>query len=114
MPDARVAAAGSPSEDAAAADFEDSKSEFSALVKLWRAYRKMREGPRRELRRWCRERQLSLLRLSEWEDVYSQVADRAADLGIRSQRQAASYAGVHRALLAGFCTTVGTRGEDGV
>jgi ATP-dependent RNA helicase HrpA len=114
VPDARIAASGSPTEDAAAADFADSRSEFSALVKLWRAYRKMREGPRRELRRWCRERQLSLLRLSEWEDVYMQVADRAADLGIRSQRQAASYAGVHRALLAGFCTTVGTRGEDGV
>jgi ATP-dependent helicase HrpA len=114
VPDARVAASGSPSENGAAADFEDSKSEFSALVKLWRAYRKMREGPRRELRRWCKERQLSLLRLSEWEDVYAQVADRAADLGIRSQRQPASYAGVHRALLAGFCTTVGTRGEDGV
>ena len=114
VPDARVAAAGGPAADAAAADFEDSKSEFSALVKLWRAYRKMREGPRRELRRWCRQRQLSLLRLSEWEDVYAQVADRAADLGIRGRRQAASYAGVHRALLAGFCTTVGTRGEDGV
>ena len=29
------------------------------------------------------------------------------------QRRAASYAGVHRALLAGFCTMVGVRGEEG-
>ncbi|HEY2679173.1 MAG TPA: ATP-dependent RNA helicase HrpA [Steroidobacteraceae bacterium] len=98
----------------AAAPFEDSKSDFSALFQLWRAYRKAREGPRRELRRWCKERQLSLLRLSEWDDVYAQVADRARELGIVPQRQAASYTAVHRSLLAGFCTMIGARGEEGI
>ncbi len=110
VPDVRLAG----SEDSPAAAFEDGKSEFLGLVKLWRAYRAAREGPRRELRRWCTERQLSLLRLSEWDDVHAQVSDRAADLGIVAQRQAASYTGVHRALLAGFCTMVGVRGEEGV
>jgi ATP-dependent helicase HrpA len=121
VPDVRIAAlpagaaARNPSEDPRqSVAFEDSKSEFSALVKVWKAYRKAREGPRRELRRWCKERQFSLLRLSEWDDVYAQVADRAADIGIVAQRQAASYTGVHRSLLAGFCTMVGTRGEEGV
>src|SRR5882757_3162504 len=114
VPDARIANSDGANEDpAAAAVFEDNKSEFSSLVKLWRAYRKTREGPRREVRRWCKERGLSLLRLSEWEDVYTQVVDRAAELGIVAQRNPASYTGVHRALLAGFCTMVGTRGEDG-
>ena len=98
----------------AAAAFDDGKSEFSGLLKLWGAYRLAREGPRRELRRWCKERQLSLLRLSEWEDVYTQVVDRARELGIVAQKPAASYTGVHRSLLAGFCTMVGSRGEDGV
>ena len=105
-----VAGAADPGLSAA---YEDSKSEFSSLLKLWKAYRKAREGPRRELRRWCNERRFSLLRLSEWDDVYTQVADRAAEIGIVPQRQAASYTGVHRSLLAGFCTMVGTRGEDG-
>jgi ATP-dependent helicase HrpA len=125
VPDIRIAPSGSAgapggssspggSADAGvSAAFEDSKSEFSALVKVWKAYRQAREGPRRELRRWCKERRFSLLRLSEWDDVYAQVADRAADIGIVAQRQAASYTGVHRSLLAGFCTMVGTRGEDG-
>jgi ATP-dependent helicase HrpA len=114
VPDARIANSDGANEDpAAAAVFEDNKSEFSSLVKLWRAYRKTREGPRREVRRWCKERGLSLQRLSEWEDVYTQVVDRAAELGIVAQRSPASYTGVHRALLAGFCTMVGTRGEDG-
>jgi ATP-dependent helicase HrpA len=122
VPDIRIAAVGgAPGGGAGAAEdpglsgaFEDPKSEFSALVKVWKAYRAAREGPRRELRRWCKERRFSLLRLSEWDDVYAQVADRAAEVGIAAQRQAASYAGVHRSLLAGFCTMVGSRGEEGV
>ncbi len=117
VPDFRIAAGGEAAglpKEAEVAAFEDSKSEFSALVKVWRAYRKAREGPRRELRRWCKEHRFSLLRLSEWDDVYAQVADRAADIGIAGRRQAASYTAVHRALLAGFCTIVGTRGDEGV
>jgi len=114
VPDARLGAAQGGADEAAESAFEDSKSEFSALVKRWRAYRKAREGPRRELRRWCKERRLSLLRLSEWEDVHAQLTDRAAEIGIVSERRAASYTGVHRALLAGFCTMVGVRGEEGV
>jgi ATP-dependent helicase HrpA len=114
VPDARIANMDGAGEDpAAAAAFEDGKSEFSALVKLWRAYRIARKGPRRELKRWCKDRGLSLLRLSEWEDVYAQVVDRAAEIGIVAQSKPASYTGVHRALLAGFCTMVGTRGEEG-
>jgi ATP-dependent helicase HrpA len=93
--------------------FDDSKSEFSALLKLWRAYRAARAGPRRELRRWCKEQHLSVLRLSEWDDVYTQVVDRAREIGIVAQDAKASYTGVHRSLLAGFCSMVGTRGEDG-
>jgi ATP-dependent helicase HrpA len=108
VPDVRIG-----DDPPAGAVFEDSKSEFSALVKLWRAYRMAREGPRRELRRWCKERHLSLLRLSEWDDVYTQVVDRAREVGIVAQRPAASYTAVHRSLLAGFCTMVGTRAEDG-
>jgi ATP-dependent helicase HrpA len=108
VPDVRVG-----EDPAAASGFEGTKSEFAAMVKLWRAYRLAREGPRRELRRWCKERHLSLLRLSEWDDVYNQVVDRARELGIVAQRPNASYTGVHRSLLAGFCTMVGTRGEDG-
>jgi ATP-dependent helicase HrpA len=115
VPDARIGNVDAGAEVlAATAAFDDAKSEFSGLVKLWRAYRKAREGTRRELRRWCKERGLSLLRLSEWEDVHAQVVDRAKEIGIVGQSKAASYTAVHRALLAGFCTSVGTLGEEGV
>ncbi len=108
VPDARMESKSSDD-----APIEDSKSEFSALYKLWVAYRQIRRGPRRELKRWCKERHLSLLRLSEWDDVYTQVVERAAQLGIVAGQQPASYAGVHRSLLAGFFTMVGTVSEEG-
>jgi ATP-dependent helicase HrpA len=116
VPDVRLAAAaaGDAVDTAASGALEDGKSEFASLVRVWRAYRKAREGPRRELKGWCKERGFSLLRLSEWDDVYAQVAAQAADIGIAAQRQPASYTAVHRALLAGFCTMVGARGEEGV
>jgi ATP-dependent helicase HrpA len=113
VPDARFETPDGANEESVAAAFADGKSEFSALVKLWRAYRRMREGSRGELKRWCKERGLSVLRLSEWDDVHTQVAGRARELGIVAGPKAASYTAVHRALLAGFCTMVGTRGEDG-
>jgi ATP-dependent helicase HrpA len=114
VPDARIAPSGSDGEEDEAAAFEDSKSEFTSLVTLWRAYRGARERPRREFRRWCKERRLSLLRLSEWDNVYGQVRERAADLGVVPGSRAASYTAVHRSLLAGFATMVGVRGEDGI
>jgi ATP-dependent helicase HrpA len=113
VPDARLAAAGDPSAEAEAPAFEDARSEFISLVRMWRAYLKAREGTRRELRAWCKLQHLSLLRLSEWDDVHAQVAERAREIGIAPRGWSASYAAVHRALLAGFCTMVGARGEQG-
>ena len=115
VPDPRIVVAGGDGEELPAPEpFDEARSEFLGLARLWRAYRRVREGPRRELRRWCKERRLSLLRLSEWENVYGQVRDRAAEIGIRVGDKPGSYTGVHRALLAGFATMVGRLDEEGV
>ena len=65
------------------AAFEDSKSSFPGCSSSGAPIEWPARGLRRELRRWCKERQLSLLRLSEWDDVHTQVVighdpDRAA------------------------------------
>ena len=113
VPDARLATTGEESAEATASTFEDPRSEFISLVRMWRAYVKAREGTRRELRAWCKSQRLSLLRLSEWDDVQAQVVERAREIGIAPHGWSASYSAVHRALLAGFCTMVGARGEQG-
>ncbi|MDE2294600.1 MAG: ATP-dependent RNA helicase HrpA [Gammaproteobacteria bacterium] len=103
-----------PARGAGSAGTEDPKSQFLDLLQLWNAYRAARATTRRELRQWCRERGLSLLRLGEWDDVHAQLGERAAEIGLRPGARAASYAMIHRALLAGFCTIVGVRAEEGV
>ncbi len=113
VPDARLAASGEESAEATASAFEDPRSEFISLVRMWRGYVKAREGTRRELRAWCKSQHLSLLRLSEWDDVQAQVAERAREIGIAARGWSASYSAVHRALLAGFGTMVGARGDQG-
>ena len=105
VPDVRV-------QDAAA--IGDARSEFLEMVRLWRGYRGAREGARRELGRWCKEHGLSLQRLREWDNVHSQLTERAGQIGIRARTRRASYTAIHRSLLAGFCTMIGARGEEGV
>ena len=113
VPDTRLAAGPRDAEARAPAP-EDPKSQFLDLLQLWSAYRAARATTRRELRQWCRERGQSLLRLGEWDDVHAQLCERATEIGIRAGGRAASYAMIHRALLAGFCTIVGVRAEEGV
>ncbi len=62
---------------------------------------------------WCKSQHLSLLRLSEWDDVLGAGGGTGARDRHRAARLEASYSAVHRALLAGFCTMVGARGEQG-
>ncbi len=94
--------------------FDDPRSEFITLVRIWKAYRIARKRSRRELRQWCKDRRLSLTRLSEWENVHTQVSERALALGIKDSGRPASYTAIHRSLLAGFCTMIGTHDERGV
>jgi ATP-dependent helicase HrpA len=103
-----------PLEQAAAADeqharFADERSDFLALLKLWRVL----EQP--SLRRFCREHFLSLPRLREWRDVHRQLAEALGELGWRPSRvdpaKPEGYAAIHRALLAGLLGNVGLRDE---
>ena len=97
----------------AAQSFDDPRSEFVTLVRIWKAYRIARKRSRRELRQWCKDKRLSLTRLSEWENVHTQVSERALALGIKDSGRPASYTAIHRSLLAGFCTLIGAHDERG-
>jgi ATP-dependent helicase HrpA len=115
VPDPAMRAGTEAGADAAAGTgFEDQRSEFISMVKMWKAYRAARKRTRKELRLWCKEKRLSLTRLSEWENVYTQVGERAKELGIHDTNKPASYTAVHRSLLAGFCTQIGVAGEAGL
>jgi ATP-dependent helicase HrpA len=76
--DAREAA------DAQHARFAEPGSDFLALLNLWDYLRaQQRELSSSAFRRQCRREYLHYLRVREWQDVYGQLRQAAADLGLR-------------------------------
>jgi ATP-dependent helicase HrpA len=113
-----------PLEKQAAADqahlrFRDPRSDFLSLVALWEFFLDAsREGlSHRRLVERCRGHFVSYLRLVEWRDLRNQLAEQIRELGWRwddalaKKIDDARYALVHRALLAGLLSNIGTRAE---
>jgi ATP-dependent helicase HrpA len=100
--------------------FRDERSDFLSLIELWRFFADAQaEGlsHRRVVER-CRAHFVSYLRLVEWRDLHRQLADQVRELGWRYTEKLpdkiddARYAAIHRALLAGLLSNIGTRAED--
>ncbi|MBX3365513.1 MAG: ATP-dependent RNA helicase HrpA [Phycisphaeraceae bacterium] len=99
--------------DALHAEYQDADSDFVSYLNLWAAYRAFDHSmSTRQLRRWCRERCLSFLRLREWRDVHRQLRDAAHTLGFAVGNGACDRDRVHKALLTGLLSNVGARSEN--
>ncbi|HSV19725.1 MAG TPA: ATP-dependent RNA helicase HrpA [Casimicrobiaceae bacterium] len=115
-----------PLDKRAAADqahlrFADERSDFLSLLALWEFFgdalgQKM--GHRR-LVQHARAHFVSFLRLTEWRDVHRQLVTVLQEAGwtiddtLPKSVDAARYAGLHRALLAGLLGNIGLKNEDG-
>ncbi|MBI1377849.1 MAG: ATP-dependent RNA helicase HrpA [Frankiales bacterium] len=108
-----------PSDKQAQADqqharFVDPSSDFLAFLGLWRYLREQQRAlSGNAFRRRCKDEYLHYLRVREWQDVHSQLRQACKDLGIpvssrRPGESAADPAAVHRSLLAGLLSHVGS------
>jgi ATP-dependent RNA helicase HrpA len=109
-----------PAERAGAADeaqkrFDDEKSDFLSWLKLWKFFEDAlhHEKSHRKVHRACREHFLSFNRMREWRDVHGQLKEVVAELEWNISTTAATYAQVHRALLAGLLGNAGMKTEEG-
>ena len=100
--------------DAAQAKFDDEKSDFLSWLKLWKFYQEAlaHKKSNRKLAEVCREHFLSYNRMREWLDIHSQLHTFVAEMGWKLSGKEASYAQIHRALLAGLLGNVGCKSED--
>ena len=100
--------------DAAQAKFDDEKSDFLAFLKLWKFYQEAlaHKKSNRKLMDLCRDNFLSYKRMREWRDIHSQLHTVVAELGWKLSEKEASYAQIHRALLAGLLGNIGCKSED--
>ncbi|MFO0831969.1 MAG: ATP-dependent RNA helicase HrpA [Phycisphaerales bacterium] len=98
--------------DAAHEEFVDKGSDFLTYLRLWAAWKDRKKHlSSSKLRRWCKEHFLSFVRMREWEDVHTQLADMAGDLRLHHNRQPAPPDRVHRALLTGLLANIATRAD---
>jgi ATP-dependent helicase HrpA len=100
--------------DAAQLKFDDEKSDFLSWLKLWKFYQEAlsHKKSNRKLAELCRENFLSYNRMREWLDVHSQLHTFIAEMGWKVSGKEATYAQIHRALLAGLLGNVGCKSED--
>jgi ATP-dependent helicase HrpA len=90
------------------ATFADKRSDFITVLNLWKLYGEQAAAlSRNQLRKWCREHFLSSMRMREWQDLHSQLADAIAELKLRPNQIPASYAELHQAILTGFLGSIG-------
>jgi len=100
--------------DAAQLKFDDEKSDFLSWLKLWKFYQEAlaHKKSNRKLMELCREHFLSYNRMREWRDIHGQLHTFVTELGWKPSEKEASYAQIHRALLAGLLGNVGCKSED--
>jgi ATP-dependent helicase HrpA len=105
-----------PSDKTEAADqahalFADERSDFVAVLNLWRAAREQAAAGTRALRRWCKEHFLSFVRVREWYDLHEQLADITVQQGLERNAVAAPANLLHQSILAGFLGGIGVLDE---
>lgn len=94
--------------------FDVDGSDLLSMVALWDYLRaEQRARSSNQFRVLCRTEHLNYLRVREWHDLYSQLRQVAADLGIRAGTAAGHPDHVHRAVLAGLLSHLGVRDEQG-
>ena len=108
-----------PAEHAQAADqahreFRVEGSDFLGMLKLWDDWHRTREElGSSALKRWCRDRFLSFLRMREWQELRAQLATLARGQGLHRNELPADPENLHKALLAGLVSHVGRKTERG-
>ena len=94
--------------------FTDPRSDFTGYLNLWRLLDGAGAGGRRSGAKWrriCGEYCLSVRRVREWMDLHRQLLVVAREIGLRPNPGPATYAQIHRAVLAGHVAHVGVRSE---
>jgi ATP-dependent helicase HrpA len=108
-----------PAEHTQAADdahreFRVEGSDFLGILRLWDAWHQTREDlGSSALKRWCRERFLSFMRMREWQELRAQLLTLARAAGLHRNELPADAESLHKALLAGLVSHVGRKTERG-
>lgn len=93
--------------------FADNRSDFMALLNLWRYVQEQQELlSGNQFRKLCKAEFIHYLRIREWQDLYRQLRYTARQLGLAINDEAAEYQQVHRAMLTGLLSHLGQKDDQ--
>ena len=99
--------------DEAHKEYWHEQSDFMALVNLWNIYEDERQKlTQSQLRKFCRKKFLSFMRMREWRDVHRQLHLLCQELNLKENHHAADYGSIHRALLSGLLGNIGEKTDE--
>ena len=94
------------------AAFADPRSDFLAVLNLWKAFAEQSAAlSGSQLRKWCRENFLSFIRMREWQELQRQLAEIVSELNLKPNQLPADYNDLHQAILTGFLGNIGALDE---
>jgi ATP-dependent helicase HrpA len=103
--------------DAKHKPFDDEKSEFTGLVKLWKWLEGARGGEgehrlsHRKLEQKLREHFISPRRVREWRDIHHQLHQVVTEQGWKLNGSEPTYEQLHKALMTGLLGNLGCKSE---
>ncbi|CAG9001324.1 MAG: hypothetical protein CENE_03342 [Candidatus Celerinatantimonas neptuna] len=93
--------------------FVDKQSDFISYLKLWDYLRdKQRELSNNQFRKLCQKEFLSTLRIREWQDIFRQLRQVAAELELKVNQIGAEYDAIHQAMTTGLLSHLGFRDKE--
>ncbi|MGO0306078.1 ATP-dependent RNA helicase HrpA [Endozoicomonas acroporae] len=94
-------------------EFYHDDSDFMTYVNLWEAYEEQRQAlSQNQLRKYCNKQFLSFMRMREWRDLHRQLTLACKDLQFRVNDSPASYGDVHKSLLSGLLSQLGSKDDE--
>ena len=94
-------------------EFYHDDSDFLTYVNLWEAYEQQRQAlSQNQMRKYCKKQFLSYMRMREWRDLHRQLTLACKDLQMRLNDSPASYSDVHKSLLSGLLSQLGTKDDE--
>ena len=94
-------------------EFQHEQSDFLAFTNLWAFYQvQSKRLSQSKLRKMCRDRFLSYMRLREWNDVRKQLLGQLAEMGLKLNEKTAGDDNIHRAVLAGLLSNIAVKGDQ--
>ncbi len=106
--------------DQAHRPFINPASDFITLLNIWNRYHEVfkAEKTQNRMRRFCKDHFLSYRRMREWRDVRDQIEQILKEAGHRKKphrlQGEALYAGIHRAILGGYLSSIGIKKEKNI